>query len=780
MVTVLETCQQLLGSAHTSAETQQLCQVVDQLGQKIIMGKSKNSLSLLPFTRYLEFYAQLGRPDITQLAFSRIRRQWRQPSISVYSAQQRALLRFAADRASGLQLLACTISHETPVLAAQSVESRLIETSVRQIVEDALAWERRTRRLVKVFEYGSYSALAMLIAKWTWIGNSVVLAGMGVVPKAAASAAVLGVSAAIVRMAVKHSVMGSLTVPALAETAAPHTANTVQAQDGESEARRILSRAFPASPSDEAMMEISEILKTAKATTSQAMSWKLRLALMWSRFARRFAIVEPVLMSDRALTQRLCVLWARNITQMVPSDVKSGDLATEAVCSEALLEWIAFVKRENGESPLVLGHDGIVDSARFAARHTDANTIKRFLEFSFSGALSLMRGLDSGSSTHLDEQSMNQAGSVVTVADSRVAMSAADNPAHRTAATILVTITIVNQLLNQARESRGPADPASCGKLSVALNTVLASESCPIPVSLYYAAFRAAAVLNDTVLSDKLAQRFRASFVKGDPYIAKAARSDRDSTAMGWRLGSVAPTNVPPIVRCVSPYLSMLAQQDVASNIRQDAVCELIKSWNKIGLLDHAAATMALVTAVKGVDTTQAHRMLVPTVQRWMDLGQTIFSGVPQGTSTTDKVREAECARALYYLATCVMELGATAGHLELGFQAHSIASESIKQRSYLETFAPSDYNEQSIRVFSSMAEQHAPSEQSQVCVHMAISVLDQMRTLGQTPQWQTFDALCVAAAKSYVDIENQVSVWTKLIKDRAQAKKLSNFAKSL
>ncbi|KAJ1931414.1 hypothetical protein FBU59_006718, partial [Linderina macrospora] len=112
-------------------------------------------------------------------------------------------------------------------LAALDVEKRLVETSVKQIVEDALAWEHRTRRLVKVFEYGSYSALAILIAKWLWIGNSVLMAGMGVVPKTLASAAALGVSAAMIRIAIKHSVMGSLTVPALVETTAPHTPSSV-------------------------------------------------------------------------------------------------------------------------------------------------------------------------------------------------------------------------------------------------------------------------------------------------------------------------------------------------------------------------------------------------------------------------------------------------------------------------------------------------------------------------------------------------------------------------
>ncbi|KAJ1931475.1 hypothetical protein FBU59_006696 [Linderina macrospora] len=299
-------------------------------------------------------------------------------------------------------------------------------------------------------------------------------------------------------------------------------------------------------------------------------------------------------------------------------------------------------------------------------------------------------------------------------------------------------------------------------------------------VSLYHTAFTAAALLNDTAVLERLALQLRDRFGKGDPYIVKAVRGDRGPMAVGWRLGSGAPTNVPPIVRCVSPYLTALARQSIAGGSSLDTLCDFVKNWTQAGLFDQPAAIMALATAVKAIDTPLPHDALVQTVKRWIRIGQTMFASVPRGTTTTEKVHEAECARALYCLATHAMELGIAVKHLELGFFAHSTTSESIKQRAYLETFASTDYNEQSIRVFSSMAEMHAPSEQSQVCVHMAISVLDQMRALGQTPQWQTFDALCVAAAKSYVDIEKQVAVWTKLISDRAQAKKLSSFAKSL
>ncbi|KAJ2817827.1 hypothetical protein GGI24_005285, partial [Coemansia furcata] len=110
-VELMTACHQLL-VAHIATispgDTLRLCQVADVLGQQTMQQRDAVRMSPELFTRYVEFYAHLGRPDITQHAFSRVQRQWRQPTAAAYAAQQLALLRFAGDCATGHALLGKT------------------------------------------------------------------------------------------------------------------------------------------------------------------------------------------------------------------------------------------------------------------------------------------------------------------------------------------------------------------------------------------------------------------------------------------------------------------------------------------------------------------------------------------------------------------------------------------------------------------------------------------------------------------------------------------------
>ncbi|KAJ1838067.1 hypothetical protein LPJ57_011241, partial [Coemansia sp. RSA 486] len=348
----------------------------DQLGSRIVQ-KNKTSFSPDLFVDYLDFYAVLGRPDITQNAFGRIASQWRRPSVLSYAAQQRALLRFHANSSS---LLPKTMGENQDNVKV--VTDRLEYRTVAQIIDGALEKDRRTRRFVKVLEYGSYTALAALVAKWVWIGNSVFMAGVPLLPKALASVAALLAAAAGVRLALRHSIMGSLTAPLLSDLSNRSLSSAASQQlsfENDSDAFRKLRQAFPASPSDETMAEINEMIFAANSPSGIAsgrlqLSWKLQLALMWSRFARRFAVVEPALISQHELCQYLAVSWLREIVHMFVPQTHSTTEYTRRVSSKAVSELLQFVNLRFSSIPLMLGHSDIAAISRFVIAETDAST----------------------------------------------------------------------------------------------------------------------------------------------------------------------------------------------------------------------------------------------------------------------------------------------------------------------------------------------------------------------------------------------------------------------
>ncbi|KAJ2380732.1 hypothetical protein GGI05_006210, partial [Coemansia sp. RSA 2603] len=181
-VRVLSECRRLVAENPTvSTEAiYSICQIADRLGSRLLQ-QNMTSFSPDVFIQYLELYADLGRPDITQRAFLRIAKQWRRPLIRSFAVQQRAILRFAAN---GSNLLEKTMGNDGNSQANKKlVAERMFLHSATDVAEDAIRRDQRTRRLVKALEYGSYAALAALVAKWAWIGNSVLATDLALAPK---------------------------------------------------------------------------------------------------------------------------------------------------------------------------------------------------------------------------------------------------------------------------------------------------------------------------------------------------------------------------------------------------------------------------------------------------------------------------------------------------------------------------------------------------------------------------------------------------------------------
>ncbi|KAI8324232.1 hypothetical protein GQ54DRAFT_75027 [Martensiomyces pterosporus] len=770
----LEACHRVLSSNPqiTADETLRICQLADQLGQRMV-GKELKSFPLGPFTRYLEVYACLGRPDVTQQAFERVKLQWRQPSMAVYAAQQLALLRFKGDRATGGSTLLRTLPRTDGDAdrAAEVVESRLVQRTVREVVEDALRRERRTKRLVKVLEYGSYTALAALIAKWAWIGNSVLLSGVGLLPKALASIAALLASAAGVRLALRHSVMGSLTAPSLSsppQAVSGGLKDVKLPRESDDGARRILRRAFPASPSDEAMMEVNEILMSSHALRRPKPSWRLQMALAWSKFARRFAVVEPVMISDRGLLQRLAVLWMRNITHMFPdSESRSPSKETSAASSSALLEFVGFVRASFAAIPLALTHREIVAISGFAAKYADARALDEFLVLAAGGSMVLVRGSAAEEAAVGDDQPMNQAAEVSIRADGLVTMAESDIRRHSAGAAILALETCIHQL----------AQSADYARLSVALEMLLKSTDVPASASLYRTAFAAAAaaarapgsIEMSAKLADSLAERYR----ERDPRVVRATQLSKGPLSVGWRLGSKANARPAPIVGCVAPYISLLAQQAVqqaGGGRAGDPVSKFVEGWAELGILGSTSAILCLSSAVQSLPAASAsHSQASACVEAWVKVGCNALDP-----------SDMESAKALYRLLSHALKFSDMAGATDCGLRVYLLGNEAVLRHRHLQELAPSEFNALAIKIFTAAALEHVPSEQSRKCVHLALDVLDQMRVLGQAPSWPIFDKLSTAASRLGIDFAKETEFWSRTIKERAKTNKMSSFAKSL
>ncbi|KAJ1890202.1 hypothetical protein LPJ66_007618 [Kickxella alabastrina] len=795
------------GTVSATQDIRRICHIADHLAHHILQ-RNKTSFNPALFVKYLELYATLGRPDITQRAFSRISTQWRRPSMHAYAAQQLALLRFSGDRvAKNTPLLRATLDAEDP---ADVILRRLDFHTVTGIVEDAVRRERRTRRLIKMLEYGSYTAMGVLVAKWAWIGNSVVLAGLPLVPKILASAAALLAAAACVRLVLRHSIMGSLTTPLLSSMSdspgkpVDDIGAEPLSEEIDSEARRILRRAFPASPSDEAMMEINEIISAASSSSAHKsqrlrLSWKLRLALSWSKFARRYAVVEPSLISQHDLRQRLAVQWLRNITHMFAHKDSHSTLSpgTVRVASESVIEFADFVKTHFATIPLALTQDDIVVMSRFIADEANPKAICTFLDLAAAGNLVLVRDTSFGPGRETLFTSATAAESEGTAA----MIPEAELHKRQASATILTFGACIGHLLRLPSE-RTMANESILG----ALNKLIDIEDTPISASLCRSAFAAAttplfgASLKSRLeksqnLIDWLEERHR----RNDPYLIHilGIKGDRSLAKVGWTpRGGLTNEPTLPIVSCVTQYIALLTRMDSASGVH-----EFVSRWYWAGILSPTASVQCLAAAIHDIVSSHGTKSLYPdntmldAAESWASLGcsiaaTTITTPASANSRQPSSISEDELASPLYILLTetlnlCQLPTFKNPKSCNSGLRIFTTWRASTDRSPHLLNHATLEFNMTALRFLVSQAQND--SKNSAMYVRLAANVLDLMRALKQTPVLSVVDDLHAADSAgglSGVDVSEHIRFWTEAAKKKKQSNnnsnKMTSFAKSL
>ncbi|KAJ2745946.1 hypothetical protein GGI20_001761 [Coemansia sp. BCRC 34301] len=525
------------------ADILRLCRVADGVGQQALARQGRTVQVWAELVcKYVQFYALLGRPDIAQQAVRRIGKQWRQPPLAMHGAQQLALLRFAGDKATGLELLLKTAATgESATELVERIEQRLGARSVGAVISNVMQQARRTRRVAKALEYGPYAAGVGLAAKWVWIGNSVGLAGMGLGSRALATGAALAVAVMCVRWALRRSVMAVLTAPALGmdRDPQPQPSSLPIDSQADSKARRILHRAFPAAPSDEAMLDIDHLLKASAGT----LSWRLRLALAWSRAARRFAVVEPVLPTTHAMQQSLAHMWLAGLAQMFVALPSSSSKHRQAAASEALLEFLGFVQSSFTLAPLALSRAQISALAAFAAHEASGAAFADYLRAASTGLFAMPLH-----PSHLTPDD--------------------DAPKLRAQATVLAYTVCAQQLAS-----------APTANTTVLVDTIASHVDMPVSAALYRAAFAAAAVARAPLAlpaARRLAGSFEARFVAGDPFALHIVRRQA-------------------VAACVAPYFAILARWE------ESCVSEAVARWVCLAMLTPPAAIQCLSAAAQAL-----------------------------------------------------------------------------------------------------------------------------------------------------------------------------------
>ncbi|KAJ1725252.1 hypothetical protein LPJ53_000581 [Coemansia erecta] len=765
---VLSECRQLVAENPTASTEAiySICRIADRLGSRLLQ-QNMTSFSPDVFIQYLELYADLGRPDITQRAFLRIAKQWRQPLIRSFAAQQRAILRLAAN---GSHLLEKTMGNDGNSQANKKlVTERMYLHSATDIAEDAIRRDKRTRRLVKALEYGSYAALAALVAKWAWIGNSVLATDLTLVPKTLIVAAGMLAGAGCVRLALRYSIMGSLTTPRLSDPLADtrHKDGLKElSAESDSEARRMLRQAFPASPSDETMAEINEMISTVSSSGKGAnrlrISWKLRAALTWSRFARRFAVVEPAMISQHGMRQRLALFWLRNITQMYAPGEHPAELADRQAGSDAVVEFVHYVRLHFAAIPLVLSQADIAAMSRFVVVSAGTDALGAFLDLASGGFLALVRG---HSVTSIDADAGG--------ADSMM-VAEADFHKYQAGAAILAFCGCIQcDIRGQSRTHR---------RLAIILDKLIDSPTIPISRSLCQLAFQGASMLKDKsrtqATMERLIEWLEMRFEQRDPYFMHLIQTpkSRRLQSQGHSLNGFSPDlNADlPVVKCIDRYIRALP---LVSPENADNVCTFVERWRDIGILSPAASLQCLLIAVqadKKPASVISAEVEEPSLDQVASMACRIASDAA-GKSDGSRLLLADAALPMYALLTRLLKISSRPANIVAIWQDSAAATPQLKKH------ASQEFNNSAIRTHVSMAlkdTEHGPRYH----VKHALQLLDLMRSLGQIPDQNTFDQLCASAARLKIDVSGILEHWTSAVNTKAGArnKKMSEFAKKL
>ncbi|KAI9506234.1 hypothetical protein BX070DRAFT_250118 [Coemansia spiralis] len=799
---ILKTCEHIAFETNGTCtdDVLKVCYAADRLGRGILHPNAK-SFSPIVFTKYLEFYARLARPDITQKALRRNKLRCGQSFASVYAAQQLALLRFFIDKEPGsnMRILSKTTSDSMDSnQLANMIQSRLAHRSVQEIVRGAVRSYRFSRGFVKALAYASFAAVVVLIAKFAWIWNITFLVDMSIPTKLMYYSAAAVVLTLLARFALRYSVMGILTAPAPFHNSSARSSRASERKDlneakgkacntsakqispeKDIRARAIIRNAFPGAPADEAMVELSEILAVEDLANPPRVSWQLRLALLWSRFARRFAVVEPMFVSEHGLKQRMAHMWLRNLTLMVPSDY-SRSPGTTTITSRELQEFTAYVKQNFGSIPLALTANDIQAIASFVTHDVDSTAMKEFLGLVTDGHFGLMRSEAANTApdtldyllNFVTEPSVAVAGGSQTSGFDRTLPS--DIARHKEGAVIQMLATCIHML------SRTPTNAKNQALLRISLQTLLNTKNIPISATLYRSAFSAATgVLNSSEISRLLAESFEQRYRDGDRYVVHIIKHSHTFKHVGWKLPSIV--NADPemqnlVVGCISPYIAYLSQETSISDTasaKQDAVSKLVSRWRTVGILDNLSSLQCLCLAVRSLALLSAKELAPRQVDGWVAFGLQIADGALGQKSITAATGDEVIVRALYQLLEQALRFCVSKNASSCGIQIYKAWKMMADRHPALKVHATAAFNSLLIKALT----KH-PNSQMQVV--WALEILDDMGKLDQTPSRQAFDALCVAAAHTNIDISKQIKHWTQNIKAKAKDQKMNALVQSI
>ncbi|KAJ2363525.1 hypothetical protein H4S02_005325 [Coemansia sp. RSA 2611] len=732
-VDILRRCAALCGGAGlAAADTRRLCAIADALAQQPdVEGRMQADM----FAAYLELYAQLGRPDVTQLAMRRVGAGWSRPPQRVYAAQILALLRFQGDAARGA-LLARTTDGD-----ASRVRARLASGSVRALVDAQVRRERVLRGLARALVLGPCAAFAWLGVSWVHVGTHW-LGGAELFGRVVAAGAALALGALSIRLVLRHSVMGQLSAhdnSAAAWARATRTAAARLPPADEARALRILWRAFPAAPFDRAVDALNAILTRGRVPGElPRMSWRLRAGLRWALVARRLALVEAPLLGDHGVRQRLAVLWLRCLPRMADQPC--------AAAAPAVTEFARFVRDRFARVPLALAPAEARELSRFVARRADARALDAWLDLAAAGfvAVDAARVRDDTGDEFLAFR--RPADEAMLFAD------AAELAACRATARAVVFAAVLDSLdcREHASDSLDCHEPAADARART-LDRLLAMPvgAVPLTPALCRAAFAAACALPEPARVHRL------------------VRLIEDSAEPA------------PVAVSLAPLFVWLARTGAG----EDRVLPLVARWHARGILAAAASVQCLDAALAAAPAEHA----AERAAAWTEHACALALSEPAATVApikdaqppSESPAESTVAPPLGALAARALAICHTRRAPAQALRVHAAWAAAARASPPVRARAPPALTSAALRLLAHQSRHAAPAQAAGYLRH-ALAVLDLMRARGHVPPPDAFAQLCRAAAALHTDIASYVDYWTPVLRNRAKTTKLDSFARSL
>ncbi|KAI9473062.1 hypothetical protein BX667DRAFT_397241 [Coemansia mojavensis] len=720
---IIQRCTELSTTKETARAA---CAVADRLMQAL---QKEGELQPGVFAAYVDMYARLGRPDVTQQVMEHVGAWWSRPPLGVFAAQQLALVKLIGDT-DGLLLKRTTAS------SVDAIRSRLAYATVRELVDAQLRRERIMRMFPRLLVYASSAAFAWLAYKWVQTGTYYFAQDGGILRRAGAVAAALGLGALCIRIVLRFSVVGQLTAHDNSVAVWSRSSARCHTRLPAPSARRItqiLRRAFPAAPFDRGIDEINALLTAGTSGCLPQMSWPLRAGLQWALIARRLGIIEAPLLSNHGLHQRMALLWLRALPQM--------STGSDLVASQEVGQFIGFVKEHFSTTPLLLAPEDARELSTFVAQ-TATSALPGWLDLCLEGLVSVdPQRLQDDSISRTEFLAHRRAcDEAMLFADS------ADIAKYRSAARILALSTLLSTLTR-----------THSSLLTHVLDQLLDStaEQVPLSASLCETAFTAARSIDSFDRANQLVQIIEKRAAQQDAFIqhmitpqdTQVSRASR-----GWTLPSEHQPDILPIVSCILPYMQWKAQR------ASDSVLPFVSRWHHLGILSTQAALQCLAFTASSLAISSER------AERWSLFACDLACRMPAD-------RSGPLAAPLNLLIAHALKQADSAAALRI----YSAWSNIARSHPQIYEAASSLLTCQAFALLVKLASASKDSAAASF-VHRALSTLDQMKELGHLPAKPDFDRLCAVAARLHINIDPYVAFWSGPL----ARKSLNSFANSI